>query len=387
MSGDTNSICNAPEDRPIILGDASTQSEKDPKRISLYRRNDVRRLIDSLLKGKSDLRPQRDPVAGDYVFEVEGLSASKASALLEDLNANYILEKYRLDSIPTCPTCEHSNFYVNYACPFCQHRDMERATMIEHYSCGHTDFESSFKSGDRLVCPKCNRELKLIGTDYRKMDHVYRCSSCKRYFGTPNIEFSCRTCEKVIPTDTVHMIPTYGYRLNEEIRDELVTYCSLEGPIIDLLRRLGYETKAPWSEKGVSGTEHSFDIHAQNGSSEMVIDIASGAEDVGSESVVAFFGKIYDLNHRRAILIAMPGLNRDAERLTSLYKFEVVSGASIEELVRNFSELLCKEVVAAPEAEMVKKDRFGIFDLPNLQENTATALDSGEEMLKVMKSI
>lgn len=358
------------------------ESGKKVKRIALYRRNEVRRLVDSLLKGKTDLRPQRDPVAGDYVFEVEGISTSKASALLDDLNTNDVLEKYRIDSVPICPTCEHSNFYVNYACPFCQHRDIERATMIEHYSCGHTDFDSSFKSGDRLICPKCTRELKLIGTDYRKMERVYRCSSCKRYFGTPSIELACRTCEKNVPTDSVHLIPTYGYRLNDEIRDELMTFCSLEGPIIDLLRRLGYETDAPWSERGISGTEHTFDIRARNKDSEIVIDMTSGAEEVGSESVVAFFGKIYDLNPRRGILVAMPGLSKDAERLSSLYKVEVVTGASIEELVRNFSEVLGRGLVTAPKPEMVKEDWFDAVDLRSLQREMTAMMQRTEEILK-----
>jgi hypothetical protein len=362
------------------------ESGKKAKRAALYRRNEVRRLINSLLKGKGDLRPQRDPVAGDYIFEVEGLSSSKASALLQDLDANGILEKYRLDSAPTCPTCDHSNFYVNYACPFCQHRDVERATMIEHYSCGHTDFESSFKSGEKLVCPKCGRELKLIGTDYRKMERVYHCLSCKRYFGTPSMELACRTCEKVISTDMVNLTPTFGYRLNDEIRDELVTHCSLEGPIIDFLERFGYETKVPWSEKGISGTEHTFDIHARREGSEIVIDITSCAEDVGPESVVAFFGKVYDLNHRRAILLAMPRLNRDAERLSSLYKSEVVSGASIEELIRNFSELLGNGIVEAPRPEMVKKDPFDAPDLCILHEETTTVLEKNEGTFKVTKS-
>ena len=358
------------------------ESEKRAKRIALYRRNEVRRLVDGLLKGKDELRPQRDPVGGDYVFEVEGLSASKASVLLENLKDNDILEKYRLDSVPTCPTCEHSNFYVNYACPFCQHRELERATMIEHYSCGHTDFELSFKAGDKLVCPKCSRELKLIGTDYRKMERVYHCSGCNRYFGTPGLELACRTCEKIVPTDMVHMMSTYGYRLNEEIRDELVTYCSLEGPIIDLLNKLGYDTKAPWSEKGISGTEHAFDIHAQRDSSEIVIDMTSGTEEVGPESVVAFFGKIYDLNPRRAILVTMPGLSKDAQRLSALYRIEVISGASIGDLVANLQDLLGKSAVEAPKPEMVKEDWFDAVDLRSLRERMTTLLERSEKAPK-----
>jgi hypothetical protein len=162
----------------------------------------------------------------------------------------------------------------------------------------------------------------------------------------------------------------------------LVTYCSLEGPIIDLLNKLGYDTKAPWSEKGISGTEHAFDIHAQRDSSEIVIDMTSGTEEVGPESVVAFFGKIYDLNPRRAILVTMPGLSKDAQRLSSLYKIEVISGASIGDLVTNLQGLLGKGVVEAPKPEMVKEDWFDAVDLRSLRERMTTLLERSEKAPK-----
>jgi ribosomal protein L37AE/L43A len=370
-----------PTNRIGLLG-YPLQPEKKAKRLALYRMNEVRRLVDKLLSGKSDFRPQRDPVAGDYVFEVEGLNKSKTSALLDELETCDVLQKYRLDSVPTCPTCGHSNFYINYVCPFCQHRDLERATMIEHYNCGHTDFETSFTSGDRLVCPKCSRELKLIGTDYRKMDRVYHCSSCKRYFGTPGIELACRMCEKLVPTDQAQMVPTFGYRINEELRDELVSHCSLESSIVGLLGRLGYETKVPWSEKGISGTEHIFDIYARKEGAEVVLDMTSGAQEIGAESVVAFFGKVYDLNPRRAILVVMPGLSKDAQRLSELYKVEVVSGASVEELVRNLDQLLGKGVVLAPKPEIVKEDWFDAVDLRSLRDKMTTVMEKTEKALR-----
>ena len=84
--------------RPANTAPASrgtlVDSEKKAKRLALYRLNEVRRLVDKLLSGKGDLRPQRDPVAGDYIFEVEGLSKSKMSGLLEELETCDVLQKY-----------------------------------------------------------------------------------------------------------------------------------------------------------------------------------------------------------------------------------------------------------------------------------------------------
>jgi hypothetical protein len=107
----------------------------------------------------------------------------------------------------------------------------------------------------------------------------------------------------------------------------------------------------------------------------------SGAEEIGPESVVAFFGKVYDLNPHRAILVAMPRLSIDAQRLSGLYRVEVVSGTSIEELVRNLEELLGKGVVVAPKPEIVK-DWFDAVDLRSLREKMTVMMERTEKALK-----
>jgi transposase-like protein len=309
---------------------------EETRRLALYRRDDVRRLIDQLLKENGSIEPRRDRNTGDYAFdEVTGLNLS---VLLKELSANGVLDEYRIDSVPTCPKCESSSFFVNYSCPFCQHHNINRATMLEHYGCGHIDFESNFKSGRDLVCPKCSRELKLIGTDFRRMDRVYHCSSCNRNFGTPNVQLSCRKCEAVFLLDDAHTIPILGYRLNEKLRGELVAHCALEAPIVAVLRGLGYEVEAPFLERGVSGIDHTFDIYAHNAHSGVVLSIASGTQEVGQESVFALFAKIYDTKHDRAILVAMPRLSREAQQLSANFKIEVVDGASLEALVGHLKE-------------------------------------------------
>jgi len=94
---------NSPRAKKQTAWGTLVESENKAKRLSLYRRDDVRRLVDHLLKGNGEFRPQRDAVAGDYIFELEGVSSSKASVLLDDLADCAVLEKYRIDSAPTCP--------------------------------------------------------------------------------------------------------------------------------------------------------------------------------------------------------------------------------------------------------------------------------------------
>jgi hypothetical protein len=61
---------------------------------------------------------------------------------------------------------------------------------------------------------------------------------------------------------------------------------------------------------------------------------------------------------------------------------EVVSGASVEELVRNLDQLLGKGVVLAPKPEIVKEDWFDAVDLRSLREKMTTVMEKTEKALK-----
>jgi hypothetical protein len=61
---------------------------------------------------------------------------------------------------------------------------------------------------------------------------------------------------------------------------------------------------------------------------------------------------------------------------------EVVSGASVEELVRNLDQLLGKGVVVAPKLEIVKEDWFDAVDLRSLREKMTTVMEKTEKALK-----
>jgi hypothetical protein len=63
-------------------------------------------------------------------------------------------------------------------------------------------------------------------------------------------------------------------------------------------------------------------------------------------------------------------------------KVEVVSGASIEELVGILGELLERGVVAAPKPEIVKEDWFDAVDLRSLREKMTTVMEKTEKAFK-----
>ena len=324
--------CGAPLPSQIEL-------EAKKKRFELYKRDDIRRFISWALKSSDEVRPQRNSETGDYSYAMLGENPLKIISDLESIN---VLEKFLIDTVPSCPSCQHSNFYIDYLCPVDKHRGLTRGIMIEHYACAYTDFEANFKSGDDLKCPKCKRILKLIGTDYRKIDKIYNCPACGKFFNTPLIELTCRMCDKVTRPDEVMMQQVYAYRVRPEARSELLTHCSLETPILRLMERQGITVTSPKTLRGLSGIEHSFDMYGLKDGTEFVLDIVSATADIGPESVVGFFAKVYDTKPPRAILVVMPNITKETQRLCSMYGIEVVAGKNADEIIERLMVLLTR---------------------------------------------
>ena len=134
---------SAPDQKTIPEGEADAKST----RLHLYRRDDVRRLVGWILKGHDEIRPQRSSETGPYVYSGADFGLEDISALLAELESDKILQKITIDTVPSCPSCQQSNFHVSYVCPYSQHTMLEHGTLIEHYPCGNADFENNYRSG------------------------------------------------------------------------------------------------------------------------------------------------------------------------------------------------------------------------------------------------
>jgi hypothetical protein len=109
--------------------------------------------------------------------------------------------------------------------------------------------------------------------------------------------------------------------------------------IAELLQKTGCTITSPKTVRGVSGPQ-TFDISVQRENEEIVFDIESEHTEVGPEIIAAFYAKILDTRPRRAILICIPNLNRDARSLSIMYKLETVIASDIREAETKVSELI-----------------------------------------------
>jgi len=300
-------------------------SEGSETRHQLYRRDDVRRFAAWMLAGHDEIQPTRDPETGEYDYSKTGFNHTDFDLLLNELNSHEILQKYLIDTTPTCSKCEHSSFHLVYLCPFSQHSTLERGIMIEHFRCGHTDFETNFRSGSELICPKCRLRLKVIGTDYRKIENSFQCIGCGRKFSIPKSQYQCANCGWSNYENDLVMQPIYGYKLNDRYRSELLAHCSLESKITEVLKQFGFQVAAPALVDGLSGTQYSFDIVGTKDKTQVMFDLMSTTGEIAPGDIAAFYAKVFDAKPPHVYLVATPRVSKETERLCGMYGIEVIA--------------------------------------------------------------
>ena len=62
-------------------------------------------------------------------------------------------------------------------CPKCKIKKLFSEYSIHHFVCGYVGPESDFFQDKKLICTKCNRELRHIGVDYDKASIITECKN------------------------------------------------------------------------------------------------------------------------------------------------------------------------------------------------------------------
>ncbi|MEM3522548.1 MAG: restriction endonuclease [Candidatus Bathyarchaeia archaeon] len=260
----------------------------------------------------------------------------KSISILEELVEKGILKHYLVDVEIICPKCNSSILKDKYVCPFCTSFNLERKTLIEHYACGAVDFLEKFIHDDKYVCPKCNKTLKLIGTDYRKIENIYICRECGKNFSLPNIVHKCLICNHAFNYEEAKLNQVFGYKLNEDLKNEIIVNSVIEDPLIKILKKEGYSTESFGTLLGISGVNHTFELIARKNSEVIAITIVSDVKEVGVDVVTSHFAKAYDAHPTKSMIIAFPKLSNEAKKLANLYAIDVIEGETIEEIKKRF---------------------------------------------------
>jgi hypothetical protein len=321
------------------------------------------RLIDALLSGKiTRIQPHIDLSLQDGFSYPEadgviGTSGKETILILESISREGLLLKEDFQTILTTPGGSVQLMPVE-RCPYCDSDKIVRGQLIEHFHCGYIGLEEEFTSGLKQVCPKCRREIKLIGTDYRKPGARYVCNACQEVFPSPVVKCRSLRTGEVYSLEELNRVPLYSYSLNEARRKRLEFEFEPKRQLIDYLQRLGYNVRESVKVMGRSGAAHTIDLLAS------VVDpitrhdvaigilAASGNEtEVGIDSLFSFDSKIYDTGIDSKMVIAVPGLASEAARFAERQRIRVYSLDELRNLSRRYADSADAGGRESPESE------------------------------------
>jgi len=199
----------------------------EEERQELYNNSFVKGILNKILQQGGKIEPVHKVGTG-FVYPIDGeLSAEEVirSDLIQKMVKLGILKKGLHKRQPLCHKCGSSSLVFQNACSNCRSHNIEVKNMIEHYRCGYVGPEVEFIKGTQLVCPKCNKELTLIGKDYRKIGTRVKCLDCGEISAIPYEYLSCASCGQ--PNDigedsNVDWQPLYSFTINEAFIPELL---------------------------------------------------------------------------------------------------------------------------------------------------------------------
>ena len=107
-----------------------------------------------------------------------------------------------------CNRCSSSNLSQLFHCPSCNSSNFRQGILYEHFPCGNITPSETYKDD---VCPKCHKEIKILGVDYRQMDEYYICNDCADQFTQLPYDFQCQSCNNQFKIDAAKWVsnPTY----------------------------------------------------------------------------------------------------------------------------------------------------------------------------------
>jgi transcription elongation factor Elf1 len=310
------------------------------RRSEVYKNHRAQLLLSKFVSGElSRLDPVYDPKYGYRYPVVEKIAGDPSSAdeFLRHLSEAGVLERELYDKIVYCPSCSSANVSIHYCCPYCKSFNVKKSSLIEHIPCGYIDTEDRFLAEDKLVCPKCGKELTKPDVDHRRAGVWCACNGCGKSFDIPVPSHFCRDCRQNFTFEEALYKDVYCYRLSEDVMRKAALGWVLIAPIREFLQERGFEVESPGFLKGKSGSSHMFDVTASRGFGlgVTVIDLATSTDDVVSEeSVIAMFAKVYDVTPNRACLIAIPKMSENGKRLAALYKIKLIEAKDQNEAIK-----------------------------------------------------
>ncbi len=202
------------------------------------------------------------------------------------------------------------------------------------------------------------------------------CSSCRvaKPSSAESGVWRCLNCGATMKHGEIAFQPVYSYHFSEEgieqISDKLIVK-----PLMEFLHERGYRIQSPGTLIGESEVEHRFDMIAFDEGPEegvVVVDFVVSQEPVDETKVVSMFAKVYDTSPLKSVLVAFPGLTKDAKKLANQYGIGLVETRDLSSMWKE----LRKVIPPVDEFGFEALDVMTLLSLPDHLRKTATIANS-----------
>jgi DNA-binding NarL/FixJ family response regulator len=138
-------------------------------------------------------------ISENKIKSIFSTDQSEVETLIQKKREDQILISDKEILEATCNQCDSPNIVYSVKCPNCKQINIKQEILIEHYSCG----EVYPKEIGSDICPKCNKHIGLVGTEYRESTDYYVCKSCNDKFPKPFFELICLNCGNIFVEGTI----------------------------------------------------------------------------------------------------------------------------------------------------------------------------------------
>jgi len=311
----------------------------------------VVKLVDALVSGKL---PDINPVV-DFSYKM-GFAYPTVSSLLDtsEIDTLNILESLADNGILLKQSYE--KFYVDpdglfqlvpiERCPRCDSSNIIKGQLVEHFSCGYVGLDKDFKQDSRYVCPKCRKDLRLIGTDYRNVGIHYRCQDCTEVFTVPVVKWRNMKTRKIWASEELKEVEAYSYQFSPDKKGWLEFQLKPKTQLVDFLKHQGYQVHELAQLTGRSGAVHTVDVLAIRDDIITKINLGigilvapSGEPEVGLESLFRFDTRAYDIGINYKVVIAIPKLGQEALNFAGRQMIRAFEAKTLATVVADITHL------------------------------------------------
>jgi Thaumarchaeal output domain 1 len=296
------------------------------------------------------LEPSFHPGRGFFYPNIELTTLEEQARFLESFERTGIVTCSPSISIMQCSFCSSHRFCPTFICKLCRSPNIVRGSAIVHEPCGNIDFYDKYVVDDgRLVCQKCNKNLKAIGVDYSRLDRIYNCLNCKAMLDDIDQFYKCLDCGKSSTVDESRILLLNEYVFDVDKLSSIVDLDTYMFSVIKELDKMGIKAVHQGAVMGASRISHTFSLVAHAGKLEqpfLVADIIETDQRTDKMRLLSFIGKCIDSRIENKIIVAFPNLQEDLRELINTNGIMLVELRSREditfELVKSVEEIYHK---------------------------------------------